>query len=76
MSSDTIDQVTAGQPASFSWRMLMTGQKPSPSDLRHFIDIQPVLDFSALQPGKAATDAIRQAASELKLDTTYQARTA
>ena len=29
MSSDTIDQVTAGQPASFSWRMLMTGQKPS-----------------------------------------------
>ena len=75
MSSDTIDQVTAGQPASFSWRMLMTGQKPSPSELRHFIDIQPVLDFSALQPGKAATDAIRQAASELKLDTTYQART-
>ena len=75
MSSDTIDQVTAGQPASFSWRMLMTGQKPSPSERRHFIDIQPVLDFSALQPGKAATDAIRQAASELKLDTTYQART-
>ena len=39
MSSDTIDQVMAGQPASFSWRVLMTGQKPTPSELRHFIDV-------------------------------------
>ena len=34
----------------------------------------PVLDFSALQPGQAASDAIRKAASDLKLDTDYQAR--
>ena len=26
MSADTIDQVMAGQPASFSWRVLLTGQ--------------------------------------------------
>ena len=74
MSSDTIDQVMAGQPASFSWRVLLTGQTPTPSELRHFIEVQPVLDFSALQPGQAATDAIRQAASDLKLGTNYQAR--
>ena len=33
-----------------------------------------MLDFSALQPGQAATDAIRKAASDLKLGTDYQAR--
>jgi hopanoid biosynthesis associated RND transporter like protein HpnN len=75
MSSDTIDQVMAGQPATFSWRVMLTGQTPPPSELRHFIEIQPVLDFSALQPGQAATDAIRKAASDLKLGTDYQART-
>ena len=74
MSADTVDQVLAGQPASFSWRVLLTGQTPQPSELRHFIEVQPVLDFSALQPGQAATDAIRKAASDLKLGTDYQAR--
>ncbi len=29
MSSDTIDQVMAGQPASFSWHVLLTGQTPN-----------------------------------------------
>jgi hopanoid biosynthesis associated RND transporter like protein HpnN len=75
MSADTIDQVLAGQPATFSWHELLTGQKPSQSQLRHFIDVQPVLDFSALQPGKAAADAIRGAALDLNLPTTYLART-
>ena len=69
MSADTIDQVLAGQPASFSWRVLLSGQTPQPSELRHFIEVQPVLDFSALQPGQAASDAIRKAASDLKLGT-------
>jgi hopanoid biosynthesis associated RND transporter like protein HpnN len=75
MSADTIDQVLAGQPATFSWRVLLSGQKPSASELRHFIEVQPVLDFSALQPGQAASDAIRKAASDLKLGTDYQAHT-
>ena len=46
MSADTVDQVLAGQPASFSWRVLLTGQAPQSSELRHFIEVQPVLDFS------------------------------
>jgi hopanoid biosynthesis associated RND transporter like protein HpnN len=73
MSADTVDQVLAGRPASFSWRVLLTGA-PRSTELRHFIEVQPVLDFSALQPGQAATDAIRKAASDLKLGTVYQAR--
>ena len=74
MSADTVDHVLAGQPASFSWQVLLTGQQPPSNELRHFIEVQPVLDFSALQPGQAATDAIRKAVSDLKLGTDYQAR--
>ena len=75
MSSDTIDQVMAGQPASFSWHVLLSGKPPKTDELRHFIEVMPILDFSALQPGQAASDAIRKAASDLNLDSVYQART-
>ena len=74
MSADTIDQVLAGQPASFSWRVLLTGKPSQPNELRHFIEVLPILDYTALQPGRAGTDAIRAAAAELKLDTEYRAR--
>ena len=33
-----------------------------------------MLDFSALEPGAAATSAIRQAASDLKLGSDYRAQ--
>lgn len=74
MSADTVDQVMAGEPASFSWRVLLSGQQPTTSELRHFIEVVPVLDFTVLQPGQAASDAIRAAVSDLKLGTDYQAR--
>ena len=35
--------------------------------------IRPVLDYAALLPGKAATDAIRQAASDLDFASRYRA---
>jgi hopanoid biosynthesis associated RND transporter like protein HpnN len=73
MSADTVDNVLAGQPASFSWETLLSGP-PKPDQLRAFIEVLPVLDYSALQPGQVATDAIRRAASDLKLATDYQAR--
>ena len=72
--SATIEREMAGQPASFSWQELLSQQKPQDSDLRRFIEVWPILDFTALEPGKTATDAIRQAAAELKLAETYQAR--
>ena len=54
-----------------------TGQ-PQGADRRAtcggFIEIKPVLDFTALEPGEAATDAIRQAAADLKLESDYRAR--
>ena len=69
MFAQPIEDVLAAQPASFSWRELVNGKPPTPSDLRRFIEISPVLDYAALEPGKKATDAIRQAAADLKLDT-------
>jgi len=72
--STTFEDASAGRPASFSWQELLSGQKSSPGDLRKFIDIVPKLDYSALEPGKQATDAVRQAAADLKFEQDYQAR--
>src|SRR4029077_20815956 len=44
------------------------------TDLRRFIEVEPVLDFMALEPGRAATDATAQTASDLTLGADYQAR--
>ncbi|MGE5260374.1 MAG: MMPL family transporter [Actinomycetota bacterium] len=65
--ASTIDALLAGQPASFSWGELMTGEAPGPRELRRFINVKPVLDFEDLQPGAAASDAIRKEAVELGL---------
>ena len=50
---------------------------PSPaSRLHHFIEVEPVLDFEALQPGGKATDAIRRSAADLKLGEKFGAKVA
>jgi len=67
LAETTLGDVLAGKPATFSWRELMQGKRAEASQLRHIVQIDPTLDFTALQPGKAATDAIRAAADELKL---------
>src|SRR5262249_38241153 len=41
----TLENVLAGQPATFSWRELMSGTPSTPSDLRGLIDVRPKLDF-------------------------------
>ena len=66
-ASAAVETVLAGKPAYFSWRELVSGKKPTTGDLRRFIEVHPVLDYSALEPGKQATDAIRKAAADLKL---------
>ena len=73
MVSDTLDQVIAGGPATFSWHAILNGAPPSASERRRFILIRPTLDYAALLPGKAATDAIRQAASDLDFASRYRA---
>ena len=74
MASTTVEDVLANRPASFSWLSMLNGEDPKPNDLRHFIDAHPVLDFSALQPGKVSSDEIRRIANELQLKDKYQAR--
>jgi hypothetical protein len=73
LAADTLDDVLAGRPPSFSWRVLVQGRPPEPSDLRRLIEVQPVLDFTELQPGRAATNAVRQAAADLQLASKFQA---
>lgn len=72
--SETFEAINAGRPGSFSWQAMLSGQNPAPGDLRKFVDISPKLDYSALEPGKQATDAVRQAAVEAKLGPDHQAR--
>ena len=72
--ADTAQDAVDGRPASFSWRALATGKPPTPNDTRRFLLVAPVLDFTALQPGLAATEAIETIVSDLKLDRDYQAQ--
>ena len=74
MASDTVEGALAGRPVSFSWRGLASGKTPAAEELRRFIEVEPVLDFSALEPGRAASDAIMQTVRELRLDHDFQAR--
>ena len=64
-TANSLDNVLAGRPASFSWRVLMQGKPAAPNDLRGFIEVHPVLDFSALQPGLRASEAVRQIAADI-----------
>jgi uncharacterized protein len=74
MVADTLNDVLAGRPANFSFRVLASDAPANPRDLRGFIEIEPKLNFGALKPGLAATEAIRQAARDLNLAEHYQAR--
>ncbi|MDJ0391097.1 MMPL family transporter [Roseomonas sp. E05] len=65
---DAFTAVLEGRPAFFSWQALVSGDQPGPRQTRRFILVQPVMDYSALQPGKAASDALRAAARALALD--------
>ena len=65
--ADAVELVEQGKTPTFSWRRLITGRPPKPSELRRFVDIQPVLDFDALEPGGKATAVIRQAIVRLGL---------
>jgi len=67
LAADTIEASLSDRPASFSWQVLASGNPAQPRDLRRFLQIDPVLDYSALQPGRAATDAIAKAVSDLDL---------
>ncbi len=72
--ADAFETVATGRMPAFSWRALITGGAVEPRELRRFILAQPVLDYSALQPGERASATIRRAARELGLDTDPRVR--
>ena len=65
MAADALENILAGRPASFSWRVLSSGKPATPMELRGFIEVRPHLDFAALEPGQAATDNLRRIAASL-----------
>jgi hopanoid biosynthesis associated RND transporter like protein HpnN len=66
--AETFEKAAAGQPAFFSWRTLIAGAPAGPRSTRHVVLVQPVMDYAALQPGLAASTAIRATAQALGLD--------
>jgi uncharacterized protein len=72
--SGSVEDVLSKGSATFSWQELVSDKPLTDSDRRAFIEFKPILDFNALEPGKDATDAIRQAARDLNFDSQYHAR--
>ena len=65
--SDALEAQANRKSAAFSWRTLISGRTAKPSELRHFVHIQPVLNFGDLEPGRKATVIIRETALKLGL---------
>ena len=74
LGAETIEKVNAGQPATFSWHELVQGAASKPGDLLRFLEIRATLDYSELEPGKRATDAVRKAAPDLDIASKYHAQ--
>ncbi len=74
MIADTVESVLKTGSGFFSWRELVSDKPLTEADRRSLIEFKPILDFNALEPGKDATDAIRQAAIDLNLMGQYGAR--
>jgi hopanoid biosynthesis associated RND transporter like protein HpnN len=67
LADQTLSDVLSGKAATFSWQELLQGHKLPANQLRHFVEIQPKLDFTALQPGARAEEGIHRSAAELDL---------
>jgi uncharacterized protein len=65
--ADAFELLAKGKTPAFSWRELIAGRPPKVSELRRFVNIEPVLNFGDLQPGGKATAVIREVASTLGL---------
>jgi uncharacterized protein len=67
LADRTLSDVLSGKPATFSWQELLRGHALPAKQLRHFIEVEPALDFADLQPGRKATEGIHRAAADLDL---------
>ncbi len=59
-------QAAAGAPQPLSWERLLAGSVADLAGQYHFVLTQPRLDYEALEPGAAATKAIRDAVTRLE----------
>lgn len=66
--ADALEADARGAPVYFSWARLVSGKAPDPHELRKLILVDPRLEYTQLEPGAAATGAIRAAAARLHLD--------
>ena len=73
LADRTLSDVLAGRPATFCWQALLQGHPLPGKQLRHFVEVQPVLDFSALQPGHKAEEGLRRVAADLHLQDNFSA---
>ena len=67
LAKQTLSDVLSSKPAFFSWQELLQGHILPASQLRHFVEVAPKLNFSALQPGHAAEQGIHKATADLSL---------
>jgi hopanoid biosynthesis associated RND transporter like protein HpnN len=65
----SLQSAADGKPAFFSWQALFSTS--ATAQARKFLIIRPKLDYSALQPGSAASEAIRQTARAAGLDAAH-----
>lgn len=65
--ADTLSSALEGRDEKLPWQSVMSDQPPALRDLRKFILTQPVLDYSALSPGKKASQEVRRLAETLDL---------
>ena len=71
----TFDKALAGEAAYFSWQHLdrgkSVGEPVGRLQTRRVLLVQPVMDYTQLQPGAAASNAVRAAARSLGLDPSH-----
>jgi hopanoid biosynthesis associated RND transporter like protein HpnN len=68
----TLEDVAKGEPAEFSWKALLQTDAHV-AGLHHYVEIWPVLEEKALEPGGRATAAIREIVSQLGLEKKFGA---
>ncbi|HEY2707567.1 MAG TPA: MMPL family transporter [Caulobacteraceae bacterium] len=66
--ADALERLEAGKPAFFSWRALVGGGEVDKRELRKVLLVNPKMDYAQLEPGAAASAAIRTDAKALVLD--------
>jgi hypothetical protein len=66
--ADALSAAQAGHGPPLSWQGLLTDRSPDRRELQRIILARPVLDFSQLAPGAAATDLVRAMTAELGLN--------